>query len=559
MSELQRKLDKLRAAIREVREQDPELAEESESAVREGRSDGPEAAGPAQAIGLESIIMRRERPVLAIKNDSPELVFREEADSRVWKRRLADAAPRLRAAIPAVGRIELQGGDLEWVGTGWLVREDILVTNRHVAVEFARRNGEGFSFRDGHDGAMVAAVDFLQEIGSDDKSRIFELLRPLHIEEAPGPDLAFFRVRHLSGGKGLAPHILLAESLAPTRNAAVIGYPAYDSRIPDSDLMEDIYGRIYNKKRLAPGAVTRIEETRLLHNCTTLGGNSGSVVLDLASGKALGLHFSGAFLTSNYAVRADVVADRLDKVERGVGPRPPTPSPPPPSPSATGPESQPAAAGTLIHRVTIPLTVTVTVTAGEPAAAPATSGAAGRPAAARPEDDVAGEEGVAEAIRGNFDSMHVTNTTPQMQAFNAPIWLGLEDYALEHAREDRMKISVFTGPYLTGSDPVLYGVAIPTRFWKVIAFIHDETRILCATGYEMDQSGSLQPEEEFVFGPFESKLGTAAQVRIASIAESSGIDFGRLALVDPMSAVGEAGDVAGPAAALAAFEQIRFR
>ena len=27
--------------------------------------------------------------------------------------------------------------------------------------------------------------------------------------------------------------------------------------------------------------------------------------------------------------------------------------------------------------------------------------------------------------------MHVTNTTPQMQAFNAPIWLALEDYAPE--------------------------------------------------------------------------------------------------------------------------------
>ena len=51
------------------------------------------------------------------------------------------------------------------------------------------------------------------------------------------------------------------------------------------------------------------------------------------------------------------------------------------------------------------------------------------------------------AKRGNEDSMHVTNTVPQMQAFNSPIWLALEDYALQHAREDDMKISVFTGPY----------------------------------------------------------------------------------------------------------------
>ena len=60
--------------------------------------------------------------------------------------------------------------------------------------------------------------------------------------------------------------------------------------------MERIYGKIYNKKRLAPGGVTGVEPTRILHNCTTLGGNSGSVVIDLDSGEALGLHFSGSFL-----------------------------------------------------------------------------------------------------------------------------------------------------------------------------------------------------------------------------------------------------------------------
>ena len=63
----------------------------------------------------------------------------------------------------------------------------------------------------------------------------------------------------------------------------------------------------------------------------------------------------------------------------------------------------------------------------------------------RREDPGWGDEETAK--RGNEDSMHVTNATPQMQAFNAPIWLALEDYALQHAREDDMKISVFTGPY----------------------------------------------------------------------------------------------------------------
>jgi endonuclease G len=154
--------------------------------------------------------------------------------------------------------------------------------------------------------------------------------------------------------------------------------------------------------------------------------------------------------------------------------------------------------------------------------------------------------------------MHVTNTTPQMQAFNAPIWLALEDYALQHAREDEMKISVFTGPYFADSDPEMYRVRIPIAFWKVIAFIHDRTGELCATGYEMNQEMTLQPEEEFVFGAFTSpQLGIATQVPIGSIEARSGISFGKLAAVDPLT--GEEESLTGVAPVpLLALEQIRF-
>ena len=163
------------------------------------------------------------------------------------------------------------------------------------------------------------------------------------------------------------------------------------------------------------------------------------------------------------------------------------------------------------------------------------------------------------AKRGNEDSMHVTNTTPQMQAFNAPIWLALEDYALSHSREDDMKISVFTGPYFARNDPVMYGVKIPRSFWKIIVFIHDETKKLCATGYEMSQKKSLLPEEEFVFGAFQSpQLNIATQVPIASIERRAGLSFGDLAALDPLADEDEAVGGDGAPLELQTLEEIRF-
>lgn len=664
-------LTRLRRFNEAVRDRDADLAEEARDTARE---EVAELAAPRAAPGceedLESIVMKKQRPVLAIRDDDAVLDFRDLGDSAIWKARLEAARPFLHDAIRAVGRIELKGSPYDWIGTGWLVNESVLVTNRHVAQEFAMRDGDGFTFSIGDEGPIAASVDFLQEIGST-KTLVFSLVRPLFIQDAPGPDVAFFEIEVQSGDMSLAKPIALAGQARTTKSVAVIGYPAYDSRIPDVALMERIYGSTYNKKRLAPGGVTRTDATRILHDCTTLGGNSGSAVVDLETGKALGLHFSGTFLTTNYAVRADVVARLFADVRSGRV-RPEAKRPPPPAPRAA------VVAGAVSARsasVTIPLTVTVSI--GDVRATTVRTS----PAQPGPDQDdgIEGEEARAEdyrdrkgyqedflggrmkvalpsvvtsardvlaydnggeedtvlryehysvvmsrsrrmcffsacnidgnlsrksarvawkwepripkeqqimnecygnppkfsrghmtrredpgwgdartAKRGNEDSMHVTNTTPQMQAFNAPIWLALEDYALQNAREDDMKISVFTGPYFARSDPVVYGVKVPRAFWKIIAFVHDETGELCATGYQMSQQQSLQPEDEFVFGAFQSpQLNVATQVPIASIERRSGLRFGGLAAVDPLADEDES-VAGGEVLPLQSLEQIRF-
>lgn len=679
MAANQQQLARLRGFIDSVRTGDPLLAEEGRDLARTEMS---ELSGTDldRAVEQESIALRRERPVLAIKQNVTQLVFIDEADSAIWGERIKRAKPVLDDAIRAVGRVDLNGGQLDWVGTGWLVAENVIVTNRHVAREFAERKGERFTFKMGLSDRISAGIDFLQEIDNQAKL-VFQIVKPLHIEDAPGPDVAFFEVTMMSGSARLAKPIALAASIATTQNVATIGYPAYDSRIPEPQLMEQIYGKIYNKKRLAPGGVTRVEQTRIWHNCTTLGGNSGSVVLDLDKGDAVGLHFSGSFLATNYAVRADIVKRMLDDVRAG-GTRRRTQSRERSAAVASVIPSRPRAARTIAGpaNLTIPLMVNVSL-AIDPDRALRPSRSRMPQASQHVQDDQIDEnEAVAAdydnrggydatflgdnatvelptvtrnvddtlefesgdgietelkyehysvimsrsrrmcflsacnidgnlskksgrvawkwdpripkarqimqecygsppkfsrghmtrredpgwgppaiAKRGNEDSMHVTNATPQMEAFNSPIWLALEDYALQHAREDAMKISVFTGPYFSDDDPEMYGVRIPLAFWKVIAFIHDETGKLCATGYEMNQEQSIQPEEEFVFGAFTSpQLGTAAQVSISSIEERSGIDFGRLVSVDPLANEEESVSGGGAPAPLTRLEQIRF-
>jgi endonuclease G, mitochondrial len=332
---------RLATAVAAMEQRDPKLGQELKDKVRPEATErvtrdaeerprrrmaervgGDTEAPPPQRRRLrtpETIVLRTGRPVLTVKNDSPELLFRD-TESEVWRERLQKASEQIHRAVLASGRVEVEHHPtFNWIGTGWLVREDVIVTNRHVAKEFARRQGTQFRFRPGTLGrTMRASMDFLEEFGRADE-RTFQIKQVLHIEGDTGPDMALLKVEQngalkLAAPIGLSPHAAIAG-----QQIATIGYPARDSRIPEMDLMEDIFGDVFDKKRLAPGQVIRATKRDLQHDCSTLGGNSGSTVLDLESGDAVGLHFAGRFLEANFAVPAAVVQQRLNEVVNAEG------------------------------------------------------------------------------------------------------------------------------------------------------------------------------------------------------------------------------------------------
>ena len=68
-----------------------------------------------------------------------------------------------------------------------------------------------------------------------------------------------------------------------------------DDEILGSTMGDETPGDADGKKRWSPGEVTSMDATRgsCLHDCSTLGGSSGSCILALASHKVVGMHFGG--------------------------------------------------------------------------------------------------------------------------------------------------------------------------------------------------------------------------------------------------------------------------
>ncbi len=292
----------------------PELPPELAEAVSSDLAEIPDGI-PIQ----ESIVMAHLRPVMMIQDN--QLVPRFDGpDVEVWKDRLMSVKGIIDSVIPSVGRVEVKKNAVyKWVGTGWLVDKDIIVTNRHVAGIFAQ-NREGFAFKMGYpDGRQSANMDFLEEYQRN-TSFEFDIDSVLWIapNDDSEPDIAFLKVKNGSNGLKLPSPIELADTTEVGETVITIGYPARDARIPDQDLVLKVFGNVYDKKRLAPGEVTSVTDSELQHDCSTLGGNSGSIVYSLNTRKAVGLHFAGLYMQANYAVRAKVVADLLKKVKAGT-------------------------------------------------------------------------------------------------------------------------------------------------------------------------------------------------------------------------------------------------
>jgi DNA/RNA endonuclease G (NUC1) len=262
------------------------------------RIERDEPLSDEQAGAIEAIILPKERPVVDVVNGTyaaPAAPFQH----------LGGGAARaiIEAAIPSIGRVELPDHpSLPYGGTGFVVGDGLLMTNRHVAELFAVGIGrEELSFRPG----QSAGVDFLRERGRAE-SQVFRIARVAMIH--PFWDMALLHVEGLENVPSLRLSVAAPGDLRE-REIAVIGYPALDPR-NNVDLQNRIFGGVFNVKRLQPGKLRQLGDIKsfghvvsaLTHDSSTLGGNSGSALIDLETGAAVGLHFAGRYLEANYAV-----------------------------------------------------------------------------------------------------------------------------------------------------------------------------------------------------------------------------------------------------------------
>lgn len=281
--------------VKEVAASNTELFAAGGRALAKIRKKGADAKlKNDEAAGLEAIVLLEGRPAILVQDGH---FFPPPAG---WQM-LELGRAKIETVLQSVGRIEVSGhASLEWVGTGFLVANGVVMTNRHVAVEFCKMSGDGkWCFMSG----MRGRIDYIEELGATHQAE-FALKSIIGIHDKY--DLALFRVEHISadGQPTPQPLVIASRVKAPAgRKVYTVGYPAWDGRRNDPAEMQRIFTNIYNVKRLQPGEIVQTQPNHeLVHDCSTLGGNSGSCVVDLETHQVLGLHFGGRYLEGNRAV-----------------------------------------------------------------------------------------------------------------------------------------------------------------------------------------------------------------------------------------------------------------
>lgn len=176
-------------------------------------------------------------------------------------------------------------------GTGFLITPDLFLTNHHVVTQLS---GGTDVINPGE-----AEIRFVQEYDSPDEAAVPVVEVHQFHEEEDAAILRLAATRMLNDRKPLAWSI---EPPGESDYIAVVGYPFPDST-RNPLFVDKIFGA--NKlgvKRLAPGELIGTRKGAVYHDCSTLGGNSGSPLVDMKTGSVVGLHRDGYFLARNEAV-----------------------------------------------------------------------------------------------------------------------------------------------------------------------------------------------------------------------------------------------------------------
>ncbi|HEX8412206.1 MAG TPA: serine protease [Thermoanaerobaculia bacterium] len=259
-----------------------------------------------ERVSLEAIVHLTGRPPLRYTDGKVQPPPNDEGDNGRWRTFIAIARKKINDASASVGQVAIarEARPRQHVGTAWRLGDDLIVTNRHVAFEFVRDNTIAPP-EWALDPRRPVIVDF-NVTDAATTARRFPAAELVYCAPEAHVDVAILRLDK-SAGALPAPLPLDFEAGSVGRELSVAGSPEFRGeevyvvghpfRAIASQQSLTVFGKADGFKRCSPGLVTVLPNDPPMsfeHDCSTLGGNSGSCVLSVSRHRVVGVHYGGA-------------------------------------------------------------------------------------------------------------------------------------------------------------------------------------------------------------------------------------------------------------------------
>lgn len=314
---------------------DPQLRQEfavAQVAAAALKRDPSATLTPVQIQALHAFVHLLARPALRVVGGALPAI------PQPWER-LQTAHDSVMRRIRGVGRIDTS--QRLHVGTAWFVAENLLLTNKHVAAVLCGLNPHADPAWMTKLPAAVAATNASWQadpsacavwdpaeapgaasVGTGRITRI----RRWH----PLLDMALLDVTGVADSKTL---VLRMHALPPAsvvrHDVYVAGYPAVTPPLGVSARVAALLfagATSSGLKRVSPGQLVALVEglpvaanrPRQSHDGSTLGGSSGSPVIDFDNHRVVALHYQGQYGVANHAVPLWLLGDDPFFTDEGI-------------------------------------------------------------------------------------------------------------------------------------------------------------------------------------------------------------------------------------------------
>jgi hypothetical protein len=259
-----------------------------------------------EIASLEAIIEVTGRPALRYSNGIVQTPSSLLGENEHWNVLILTSRNKINRASASVGQIALINnmGYAQPIGTGWRTGADMIATNRHVVELFVSNFAQPRSSWK-LDSVKKPFVDFAVTDNAATAQR-FDIAEIFYVAKEDEIDLAFLKLRPISSPLPAAlvadwnidsPGRFISDEHGTVnrfegREIYVVGHPYRKMR---SELVTTVFGVADGTKRWSPGLVKAIDDRTyvLEHDCSTLGGNSGSCVFTADENRVIGIHVGG--------------------------------------------------------------------------------------------------------------------------------------------------------------------------------------------------------------------------------------------------------------------------